>query len=168
MIRGFTGYIVAFFLVVAIQVLIFNNIQLSGFIVPYIYVLFLLLLPFDTPGWVLLLTGFLLGFFIDVFADTLGMHTIATTFIAFSRPYVLNLIAPREGYETGTKPRVSYYGLVWFVKYSGILVFIHHLLLFYIEVFRFGGFFSTLLRVIVSSLITLLLIIISQFFIFRK
>ncbi|MFO7655966.1 MAG: rod shape-determining protein MreD [Bacteroidales bacterium] len=168
MIRRLTGYIVAFFLVVAIQVLVFSNIQLSGFIVPYIYVLYLLLLPFDTPGWVLLLTGFVLGLFIDVFADTLGMHTIATTFIAFLRPLVLKLIAPREGYETGTNPRVSFYGLIWFIKYSGILVFIHHFLLFYIEVFRFGGFFSTLFRVVVSSLITLLLIVISQFFIFRK
>jgi purine-cytosine permease-like protein len=48
------------------------------------------------------------------------------------------------------------------------LVFIHHLMLFYLEVFRFSEFFSTFIKVIFSSLTSITLIIISQYFIFRK
>ncbi len=168
MIKSLPRNIFLFLVLILIQILIFDNIQLSGFIIPYIYVLFILLLPFDTPGWLLLMVGFILGFSIDIFADTLGMHTIATTLMAFSRPFVLDIIAPREGYEAGTKPRVAYFGLSWFFKYSAILIFIHNFVLFYIEIFRFGGFFSTLFRVILSTIITLLVIILSQFFVFRR
>ncbi|NJK85385.1 MAG: hypothetical protein HC906_04860 [Bacteroidales bacterium] len=55
-----------FIILVLLQVFVFNNIHLSGFIVPYIYILFILLLPFETPGWLLLVSAFLLGFSIDV------------------------------------------------------------------------------------------------------
>ncbi|MBN2213729.1 MAG: rod shape-determining protein MreD [Bacteroidales bacterium] len=157
-----------FFVLVLIQVLIFNNIQLSGYINPYIYILFILLLPFETPGWLLLLLGFLLGLSIDIFSDTLGMHTIASTLTAFLRPFVLDIIAPHDGYEMGTKPRVLYFGLAWFFKYAAILTIIHHIVLFYIEIFHFGGFFSTLLRVFLSSAVTLSIIVLSQFIVYRQ
>ncbi len=168
MIKELLKYISRFIILVLIQVLIFNNIQLSGYINPYIYVLFILLLPFDTPGWLLLVLGFLTGISIDLFSDTMGMHTIATTLMAFLRPFVLNIISPRDGYETGSNPRVLYYGLSWFFKYAAILIAIHHFVLFYIEIFHFGGFFSTLLRVILSSAVTLFIIILSQFFVYRQ
>ncbi len=157
-----------FVLLVFFQVLVLNNIQLGGYINPYLYILFILLLPFETPPWMLLLTGFLLGLTIDLFVHTPGVHTIATLFMAFSRPYVLDLFAPREGYETGTFPRLYYYGLEWFLKYTLILVFAHHLVLFYVEVFRFSDFFSTFLRVILSTFFSTILVVISQYFVFRK
>ncbi|MFW6328092.1 MAG: rod shape-determining protein MreD [Bacteroidota bacterium] len=157
-----------FVLLVFFQVLVLNNIQLGGYINPYLYILFILLLPFETPPWMLLLTGFLLGLTIDLFVHTPGVHTIATLFMAFSRPYVFDLFAPREGYETGTFPRLYYYGLEWFLKYTLILVFAHHLVLFYVEVFRFSDFFSTFLRVILSTFFSTILVVISQYFVFRK
>ena len=160
--------IIRFALLVLIQVLLLNNIQISGFIVPYIYILFILLLPFETPGWLLLISGFALGLSVDMFMQTLGMHTTATVFIAFMRPYILRMIAPRDGYESGSFPRIFYYGFGWFLRYTLILVITHHLILFYVEVFRFSDFFSTLLRVVLSSLFSVLLIILSQYFIFRK
>jgi len=168
MIKEIVKYILRFVILVLIQILIFNNIELSGYINPFIYILFILLLPFDTPGWLLLILGFLLGISIDIFSDTLGMHTIATTLMAFLRPFVLDIIAPRDGYETGSNPTISFYGLSWFFRYAAILTVIHHFVLFYIEIFHFGGFFSTLLRVILSSAVTLFLIILSQFFVYRQ
>jgi len=168
MIKYIARNIIRFAILVLIQVLILNNIQFSGYINPYLYVLFILLMPFDTPKWVLLVSGFLLGLSIDAFTGTLGMHAFATTFMAFARPFVLQWFAPRDGYETGTLPRISYYGIEWFVKYSFILIIIHHFFLFYIEIFKFGGFFSTLSRVILSSIFTFLLVIISQYFVYRK
>jgi len=160
--------IARFIILILFQLLVFNSIQFSGYINPYIYVLFILLLPFETPKWLLLIIAFLLGFIMDIFSNTLGMHTAATVFMAFLRPYVLNFISPREGYESGTFPRVFYYGANWFTRYALILILAHHFVLFYIEIFRFGNFFSTFLRVILSTVMSLIFIVLSQFFVYRR
>jgi hypothetical protein len=160
--------IIRFIVLIAVQLLIFNSIQFSGYINPYIYVLFILLLPFETPKWLLLITAFLLGFIMDIFSNTPGMHTAATVFMAFIRPYVLNFISPRDGYESGTFPRIFYYGVNWFTKYAFILILAHHFVLFYIEIFRFGNFFSTFLRVLLSTVFSLIFIVLSQFFVYRR
>jgi len=160
--------IIRFIILVLIQVLIFDNVMLNGFFNPYIYILFILLMPFETPRWLLLVSGFLMGLSIDLFSNTLGMHTAATVFIAFLRPWVLGILAPRDGYESDTQPRIHYYGLRWFAGYTLILTFLHHLTLFYIEVFQFHDFFSTFLRVILSTLLSTSTLILSQYFIFRK
>ncbi len=160
--------ILRFFIVVLLQVLLLDNVMLGGYLNPYFYILFILLMPFETPWWLQLVSGFLLGLSIDLFTNTLGIHTAATVFMAFMRPYVLNFFAPRDGYEPDTYPRIHYYGLRWFAGYAVILTFMHHVVLFYIEVFHFHDFFSTLLRVILSTIITTSTVIVSQYFIFRK
>lgn len=157
-----------FIVVVLFQVLVMDNIMLNGYMVPYIYLLFLLLMPFETPRWIQLLAGFILGLSIDLFENTLGMHTAATVLVAFLRPYLLNLLAPRDGYEPDTFPRIHYYGFNWFLKYALVVVVIHHFALFYLEVFQLRDFLSTLLRVILSSILSVSIIVLSQYFVFRK
>lgn len=157
-----------FFFLVFLQVLIIKNIELGRFINPFLYVLFILMLPFNTPNWLVLIISFLLGLTVDMFYDTMGMHAAACTFMAYARSGVLKLFSPREGYEFGTQPTIQHLGVPWFLSYAGILIVLHHLVLFYMEVFRFSEFFSTLLRVFLSSLFTLLFIVTSQFFFHRK
>lgn len=157
-----------FFLLVLIQVLIIKNIELGRFINPFVYVLFIVVLPFETPKWLLLCIAFILGITIDMFYDTAGMHAAACVFMAYLRPGVLKLFSPRDGYEFGTQPTIQYLGVPWFLSYAGILVVLHHLVLFYFEVFRFSEFFSTFFRVLVSSIFTMLLVVISQYFFQRK
>ena len=168
MIKLFGRNIIRFVVLVLVQILVINNIQISGYIIPHIYILFILLLPFETPKWLLLISAFALGISVDLFTQTPGMHAAATVFIAFLRPWILEMSAPRDGYEPGTYPRLYYYGFQWFLRYSVILVLVHHFLLFYIEVFRFSEFFSTFLRVLLSSLFSVILIMLSQYFIYRK
>lgn len=155
-------------ILVVFQVSVLNNIQFSGFVNPYFYVLFILLLPFETPGWLLLSLAFVLGITIDLFSNTPGLHASATVFMAFLRPLVLDYFAPRDGYVPGTFPRIYYYGFGWFFQYSAILILGHHFFLFYMEVFQLSDFLLTFKRVVYSSIFTLFLVIISQFFIFRK
>jgi rod shape-determining protein MreD len=168
MIKNLPKNIFRFLALVFAQVLIFNNIELGSLINPYVYILFIILLPFSAPSVLVLLSGFFLGFTLDVFSETMGMHTAATVFMAFIRPNVLSFLAPREGYETGTLPRVSFYGLTWFIKYAATMIVAHHLFLFYIEMFKMQDFFSTLARVLLSSIFSLGIITLSQFFVFRK
>ncbi len=160
--------ILRFVMVVLFQVLVMDNVMLNGYMVPYVYLLFILLMPFETPRWIVLISGFLLGFGIDLFEHTPGMHTAATVLLAFVRPYILSLLAPRDGYEPETFPRVHFYGFTWFIKYTLLMVLVHHLALFYLEVFQLQNFLSTLSRVILSSILSALTIVLSQFFVFRK
>src|ERR1035437_2814316 len=154
MIENIQRYIVMFFVLVLLQVLILNNIQLSGYLNPYMYVLFILLLPFETPGWLVLILGFLLGLSVDIFSNTLGINAAATVLMAFSRQHLLRKLAPRGGFEMNASPNIHTYGLWWFVKYSLILILIHHLYLFYLAVFSFQFFFKTLFLSILNALIT--------------
>ncbi len=157
-----------FIFLILIQSVILNNIQLGGYINPYLYVMFILLLPFETPKGLLLIMAFLLGIGVDMFSNTMGIHASASVFMAYCRPYVLKLVAPRDGYEAETKPTIKSLGLRWFVVYASFLVFAHHIFLFFIEVFRFSEFFLTLWRVLLSSLITLILVLLSQFLFYKS
>jgi len=159
---------IRFIVLVLIQVAILNNIQVSGFLNPYMYVLFILLLPFETPNWLLLSLSFLLGLSVDIFSGTLGMHASACVFMGYVRPYVLNYLSLRDGYEIGTYPGISYYGFAWFFKYALVLVVAHHSFLFIIEAFSFANFSETMVRIIFSSFFSLTLLVTSQFLMFKK
>ena len=168
MIKVYLRNILRFFVVILLQILLFDNIELSGYINPYFYVIFIILLPFESPKEILLTIAFLLGLTMDLLYITPGIHTSATVFMAFLRPFILQSFAPRDGYEPGTFPRIYYYGLAWFAKYTFLLVFAHHFLLFFVEVFSIRDLPDILLRTIFSGILTTVLILISQYFIYRK
>ncbi|MDD2571176.1 MAG: hypothetical protein PHN30_07115 [Bacteroidales bacterium] len=167
MINSLLQYALRFVLVLLVQVLVLNNLQLSGFINPYFYIWFILVLPFNTPGWVLLLSAFFLGLGIDIFPQglagngaTLGTHAAASVAIAFLRPTVLRWINPREEYRQDTLPDARSYGLSWFAGYVLIMAAIHHFILFFLEDLSLRDLFRTLWRVFLSSFFSFILIMI--------
>jgi len=166
MIRILIKYIVMFVVLVLVQVLIFNQVQFSGFFNPYVYILFIILLPLSTPRYAVLILGFILGLVIDIFSNSLGVHSAATVFIAYLRPVIIRLISNRED-DKSDYPGLHQNKLIWFVSYVVIMVVLHHLLLFYLEVYTFANFFNTLYRVILSSVFTIIIIVLSQFLVFR-
>lgn len=168
MIKSIQKYLIQFLVLIAVQLLIFNNVEFSGYINPYVYILFILLLPFEIPGALLLLLAFITGLVIDLFMGTPGVHSTATVLTAFIRPAILGVFEPRDGYQTGTHPTIMYYGTEWFIKYAAVLVSIHHVTLFYLEVLSFEHFINTFLRAMASIAFTLLILLLSQFLIFRK
>lgn len=155
-----------FISLVLIQVLIFNQVQFSGFFNPYIYVLFIILLPLSTPRYAILILAFLIGFVIDIFSNSLGVHSAATVFVAYVRPLVIRLISNRED-DKSDYPGLNQNKLSWFISYVFMIVFLHHAMLFYLEVYTFANFFNTLYRVILSSLFSIIVIVLSQFLVFR-
>lgn len=158
-----------FIVLVLLQGLILNEVNLwQGTAIPYLYVLFILMLPLETPRWLELILGLILGLTIDMFTNTLGLHASACVVLAYVRPLYLKAIAPRDGYEFGQRPVIQDFGLSWFIKYAGVLILIHHMWLFYVEIYSFKGFFNTLLRVLASATLTLILSIVSQYLIMTK
>lgn len=159
-------YGIMFVGLVLAQTLIFNQIQFSGYVNPYIYVLFILLLPLSTPRYLLLLLGFAIGLVVDIFMDSPGVHAAATVFIAWMRQPVIRLISNREE-DRNDYPGLKQNKFGWFLSYVSILVFLHHLVLFYIEVFSFSNFAGTFFRALLSSVFSIFVLVLSQFLVFR-
>ncbi len=164
MINSIFRFGLIFILLILLQVLLFNNIQFSGYVNPYVYVMFILLLPVEIPSWLLLLLSFTTGLIMDFFSGSPGMHSSATVLAGFVRPYVLRVISPRDGYEPGSDPSMLTYGFIWFLTYTLLIVLVHHTALFYLEVFRFADFFRTMLRVLLSSLFSITFILLFEYY----
>lgn len=162
MINSIFRYSLVFILLMALQLLVFDNIQFSGYVNPYVYVMFILILPFEIPSWLLLFISFAIGFLMDLFSGTPGMHSAATVLAGFVRPYILSINSPSEGYEQRTSPSLATYGFRWFFIYTLLIVLIHHTTLFYLEIFRFADFFRTMLRVLISSSFTVAFILLLE------
>jgi rod shape-determining protein MreD len=161
---------ILFFFILFIQVFILNKIPpLHQFVVPYFYFLFILWLPFKTRRWVILLVGFLLGFTVDMFYKTPGLHTSASVLIAYLRPFVINLLLPKEATEWGNEEpnRVSM-GALPFTTYVILLTIFHNLYLIFLEWMQFGSFLYFLGKLIATSLVSLLLILISELLVNRR
>jgi len=168
MYQGLVLHIIRFISLLLVQGLIINDLPLGKNVYPMIYILFLLMLPIDTPHWMMMLTAFVYGLLIDSYSSTIGIHVSAAVFIAFIRPNILNILTPREGYEIGTSPGIYSLGLQWFLSYAGIMIFLHHLWFFFVEVYNFNAIGDTLLRTFLSSLASLFGVVLIQYLFYRS
>ena len=142
--------IIRFAFFILFQVFILNEVPpLHQFIIPYIYFLFILWLPFNTNRFLLLLIGFALGIALDYFTGTAGLHAAPCVLIAYLRPFLLNLLIPQDTTEHSyLEPSIKSMGWAPYSLYIGLLTFVHHFLLVLIEWLQFGNFVYFLGKVI--------------------
>ena len=127
--RKLAGNIARFVLLALAQIFVFNKIQVTGYISPQVYVLFILMLPFEITGFWLLSWSFAMGLTVDFFMHTPGMHAAAAVTMAFLRPGVIRLVGKKDDVEPWQYPNVRDSGAGWFLAYTLILVFLqlaHH------------------------------------------
>lgn len=160
--------ILRFIFILLLQVLIFNNIRISGYIYPAFYVYFIMLLPFETAGWLLLFSAFLMGLSVDFFTNSPGLNAAASLFTAFIRPGVINLLKSKREYEPGIVPGIQDLGFRWFFLYAIILIYMHHTVLFFLEIFSINDLVQTIHRILASSTAVLILVLVAQFFFFKQ
>jgi rod shape-determining protein MreD len=153
---------------VLLQVFLLKNISLYNLSVPYLYILFILLLPFEIPNLLLFLLSFLLGLTIDAFYDTPGLHAAACVLLAFVRVLFISITVQKEGFDNEPEPTLGNMGFRWFFTYAAVLILFHHFFLFNLEVFRLYELQYTLLRFLSSSVFTLFLVLISSFLFYRR
>jgi len=163
MIRGGILQIVLFFVYVILQVVLLKNLVLFNTSFCFLYVAFILLLPVEMSNLLLMLIAFLLGISVDIFYNSLGLHTIALVLLAYLRNYWLATITPQGGYDIGTPPTLAANGLQWFLVYTLPLVFVHHLVLFFVEASGFTLFWYTMLKAISSLLFTMAVMLLLQY-----
>jgi hypothetical protein len=158
---GFTVFnqIIKILIVLFVQVTFLNSINLHQTLNPYIYPLLILTFPFSYSTSTLVVLGFLIGSTVDIFSHTPGLHASATVLLAFLRNPIVGVMLPRSGYETDSNANILGFGLSWVLSYLGVCIFIHHLSLYFLEIFTFSHFFSTLFKSITSSLFSISVIL---------
>jgi len=168
MYKDYLRYMLIFALLILLQVLVLNNINLGGYINPYVYLLFILMLPYGTPRWVLLLAGFFTGLVVDYFSNTLGLHASATLILAFARPSIMSGLRFSNNINERSMLDISLTGTEWFIRYAAAGIAIHHFTLFMLETFSFRFFHLTLLRVLLSSVVSFVFIFLLEVLLTRK
>lgn len=151
-----------------VQVFFLKNLALFGAAFGFIYLLPLLILPSSIKTIPLMLIAFFMGFVLDIFYETIGMHTAAITFLAFLRTFWLRITNPSGSYEDEIEPSLSEIGIGRFVSYSLPLVFLYSLVFFATDQWGSGTVFRIIYRSIFSAIFTVFLIITVQLLFFKR
>lgn len=147
---------------VLVQVLLLNKICLFDLATPFIYIYFVLALDKDIDRNALMIMAFTLGLAVDVFSNTPGVNAAASVFVAFMRPGLLRLFSPRDEYEN-FEPGIYTLGVWAFVRYVVVATLLHHTVLFFLEAFSFANAGYLLLRILCSTLLTVMMIMTLEF-----
>jgi hypothetical protein len=161
---------IRFVLFILVQYYVLFQIRpLHQFVVPYIYYLYVLWLPFSLGRMSLMLISFLFGLTLDYFTQTPGLHAAACTMIAYLRGFVVNILIPQEGAEQNYKsPSPVSMGWAPYAVYVLVLTLLHHTYLVLLEWLQFGSFLFFLGKVLATSGISLMLVLITELLFFRK
>ena len=147
-----------YILVMLLQVLLFDQLQLWGACHPYIYVLCLLMMPITLPHSVDMVIGAIVGLIMDIFCNSLGVHTASCILLMFIRPYIIGGIVSDKD-RLNEQISIRSLGMEAMVKYVVILVVIHHLTVFLLAAWSWHHIGFVLLETLVSSFITFAVII---------
>ena len=155
-----------FIFLILLQVLLLNNINFMGYINPYLYVLFIILYPFNGSQTLLLLLSFLLGLGVDLFEDSGGINAAACLVVAYIRPTILRFsFGVSYDYQT---IKFSSTPLGSRITYVAFIVFIHHFVLFLLEIFSFAHLLLLLKKTFYSGIFTMVLVFLSLALFSRK
>jgi len=157
-------YTLLFVVLIVLQIFLFGRLDVSIYVNPLVYIAFIILLPMEIPGAALLLLGFLAGVTMDFFTGMAGVNTIATVFAAFCRPVALNYIVGKDEVKEGGIPNVNSVGLTKFMRYAGIIVFLHSAVYFILESLSWSYFHHVLIRIALSSVVCLIAVYFVQKF----
>ena len=147
--------IARFVALMILQIFIFDDVNLFGYINPYPYVLFLLVFPFTSNRALYISIAFLTGITMDMFGNSGGIHAAACLFLAYLRPLALRFsFGVSYEYNAIKLSKVSFYERFIFIS---MMVLIHHLVLFLLEVFNISNILYTLNKTLVTSIFTIIL-----------
>lgn len=147
-------YLLLFAVTMLLQIFLFDNLSISIYLNPLVYVAFIALLPLGIPHVVLLGAGLVTGVVMDFAMGTAGLNTIATLLIAFLRPTIIHLLTGREDIREGGVPTSERFGRLQFQNYLITLVVLHQIVFFSLESLSWAHVAHTLGRIVVSSTVT--------------
>lgn len=161
--REIIQYVLLFLFYTILQIFILRNVVLFDYGFCFIYVAALLSLPSDTSKTWLLFLGFFTGLLMDVFYNTLGMHAAASVLIMYLRPFWIQIQLETKGVDR-VEISLNELGLGKYLTFLVPLIFIHHSMLFLVEMSNVGMVGVTMIRIVGSTLFTTFMIVLLQFF----
>ena len=165
--RSYTSIILTFLILIPLQALVFRNFVVFGTGFCFIYLLCLLMLPIEISTITGMVIGLLSGLFLDLFYHTLGIHAAAAVLFMFLRAFWLKANAPRSGYELNALPTIPNYGFLWFLGYSLPLILFYSIAIFIIEAGSLDFIGLSLIKGLITALISLIFIVFTQYFFFK-
>jgi rod shape-determining protein MreD len=153
-----------------VQVFVLDKIVLHQMVTPYLYFLFVLWLPFKMQRPWLMLIAFVYGFILDSFQHNPGFHAAACVLIAYIRPFLVNIFIPQEGADTNfEEPSIkSMGGILPYAIFMSVLCLFHNAWLFLLEAWQFGNFWYFLVKTVLSTVLSIALIIVTELIFVRK
>lgn len=155
--------VLKFVVLLLLQVLLFNNMDFGGYISPYIYLIFFLDLPVNYKTAYAMLLGFLMGFCVDVFSNTMGVHTAACVLLCFVRSSWIHLLFSSLNAQQN-QLTLSRVGWMDYLKYVGGLVLLHHSTLFLLESLSVEALGYTFVRIFLNTITSVSLILFYEYF----
>ncbi len=143
----FIGILFLLFQIYVVKYLIIYN-----FAVPFVFFLFLFMLPTSIPSSVEYVVGFFMGLIIDISGDTLGANASAVLFALAVKRQIVGTVTATVGFRDSGEINLSNQNFVWYVTYLISLIFAHHLVYFLLESFNMANIAYTLFKIVVSTL----------------
>lgn len=150
--QRFLTYTGIFVVLILLQVFLLDNLALSVYFHPLIYVAFVIVLPMDMRPVTVLLLSLLLGVVMDCITGQAGLNVMATAAVGFLRPTIVNLVCGRSGGFDDAVPSLHRFTTKNLVGYIFFMVLIHSTLFFMLESLSLMHFLHTLLRIAISTL----------------
>ena len=157
-----------FALLMALQLLVLNHVYLGGFVMPMLYVLFILMLPTGMKRIPLLLIAFGTGLLVDVMNNMLGFHALACTVVAMMRILFADRILTRGEPVVVDTPGIYSVTPQYFISYLMLMLGAFFLVFYTVELFGFRSFGGVLLATICSTVVTTLMAVLYQYIFLKK
>ena len=155
-------------LLLSVQILLFNELTLFDISRPFPYIMAILLLPIKLPKWQGLVISFIVGYVVDIFSYSYGIHAGASVLIFYLRDFYLhNILGITDDFEEET-PHLINMGTSTFVLYVTGMVFVHQLMVSILAELSFSEVLRIILRTFVNTLFTVLLILIIEIIFFYQ
>lgn len=155
--RRLINYLLLSLVVILIQVLILNNVNIAGFGVPFLYVWLIFRLPNSLRRWFVISMGFLIGFIIDMFSNTPGMHSFACVTLAYLKEPIMALYVPKEDMKTGIIS-IKLFGAIIYVKFLITALLFYCSAIYLLESFSLFNLINVLMKISSSFITTFILI----------
>jgi len=148
-----------FFILILLQVFVFNYVQWFGFLNPVVYLLFLILLPLEIPKSVQYILAFVTGFIVDAFLSTYGIQAFACVLMVFLRPYIILVLNGLKPLEAGVKPVPGVKDFAWILVYTLLLVFVQQITVTILETLHWVNWWRIIWTSVANTLFTTFIIL---------
>lgn len=166
--RDLIKYLLWFVGVILLQSFVFDNLVLPGGFAISFYIIFILILPFNTPIGILMILGFAAGLSVDALSDTFGLNASAALTLAAIRPRLYRFFEPAAGYGENQIPNLTQMGWSWTIKVYTIGILVYYTWFYVLSFLRMSGLWFTASKIMYSTLATLLTILMAQVLFRRK